>query len=650
MDDRDRKRLGQYFSGEKVSKLLVELAAPHKKSTVIDPMAGQGDMLVAAVEAGVCPSDAYGIEIDPVAGQTCKERLPSSNISITDAFLRKTYLYSKVTSWDLVITNPPYVRYQSQLIQDVHGISLQDANAIRKNLIEIIRGLTHLTNQEQECLVRIAKSYSGLSDLAVPAWILCASLVSQGGTLAMVVPESWLNREYALAVKFLLLKLFDIEYIVEDASAAWFSDALVKTNLIVAKRVEYRSSLTECRSGVYKNIKLNASVSGNQSLVENLAFKGQKGMSAFSSIVEGADDVCSPGFSIHRCSVDTIFNSMLSNAHFEKFCQRVDEPFFTAHGYTLPDELCSAIHIPSVPTCEMASIQEWGVHIGQGLRTGANKFFYAELIGHDGETETIQVDSLFPNTMVTLKADRVLPVFRYQSDVGSSLVIRTKDISHRLLYIQTPLAADETDLTRHVDSADAIELMSAGRTTRFRDLSAVKPNIRIGNINGYTIQREWYMLPPLMPRHLPDMCISRVNYKQTRCLFNPEKVVIDANFSTLWVDSQDDEVIYALFAMLNSNWISAYLETIATVMGGGALKVEAAHLRQLIVPVITKERKFVLAHLGERLSNASRDEYVTILDDIDSYLIKAMTGRKNASSTLDELKDYLNRKIESRLR
>ena len=32
----------------------------------------------------------------------------------------------------------------------------------------------------------------------------------------MVVPESWISRDYSLSIKYMLMKLFDIEYIVED--------------------------------------------------------------------------------------------------------------------------------------------------------------------------------------------------------------------------------------------------------------------------------------------------------------------------------------------------------------------------------------------------------------------------------------------------
>lgn len=66
--------------------------------------------------------------------------------------------------------------------------------------------------------------------------VLCASLVKAGGILAMVVPETWLNREYAKPIQYLLLKTFDVLTIARDVNACWFDNALVRTCLIVAKK------------------------------------------------------------------------------------------------------------------------------------------------------------------------------------------------------------------------------------------------------------------------------------------------------------------------------------------------------------------------------------------------------------------------------
>ena len=109
---------------------------------------------------------------------------------------------------------------------------------IRTNLVKQIDKNAYISVLERELFLKVAKHYSGLSDMAVPAWILCASLVKKGGYLAIVVPETWLNRDYAAPIQYLISKLFHIETIAKDITATWFSDAQVNTCLIIAKRTD----------------------------------------------------------------------------------------------------------------------------------------------------------------------------------------------------------------------------------------------------------------------------------------------------------------------------------------------------------------------------------------------------------------------------
>ena len=49
MDSSRKKRLGQYFSGQKVAELLVSMVALHHEDHVIDPMAGIGDSVTQSL-------------------------------------------------------------------------------------------------------------------------------------------------------------------------------------------------------------------------------------------------------------------------------------------------------------------------------------------------------------------------------------------------------------------------------------------------------------------------------------------------------------------------------------------------------------------------------------------------------------------------
>jgi len=237
-----RKRLGQFFTGLPLGRLLAHLALGDESVTILDPMAGNGDLLDAAVTAAQERSIAItrldGIEVDDIAAACCRQRTEilrgraaglKGVIIAGSAFDHAVIRQLSPQGYDLVITNPPYVRYQSQK-GDKHGSA-----AIREGLSATIDERTGGT--ERTLWQILAAGYSGLADLSVPSWILSSVLTRPGGRLAIVAPATWRSRDYADIVRYLMLRFFALEFIVDDTQPGWFSDALVRTNLIVARRL-----------------------------------------------------------------------------------------------------------------------------------------------------------------------------------------------------------------------------------------------------------------------------------------------------------------------------------------------------------------------------------------------------------------------------
>lgn len=231
MQDNHQKRYGQYFSGAKVADLLVSLLPKDAViKSAIDPMAGVGDLLHSVLSKFDEASDVLAVEIDPLVASRCSENLSAARVVSGDSFLCTEVVNPE--GWDLVITNPPYVRYQ---LQDGADGAIGSGNEIRENLSKQIECMWHLSPADKALLSKLAKNYSGLADMAVPSWILCVALVKMGGLLAIVVPDTWLSREYAAPVQYMLSKCCDILTIAKDISTCWFENALVRTCLVVAK-------------------------------------------------------------------------------------------------------------------------------------------------------------------------------------------------------------------------------------------------------------------------------------------------------------------------------------------------------------------------------------------------------------------------------
>ena len=117
----------------------------------------------------------------------------------------------------------------------------------------------------------LIRAYSGLSDLSIPSWLLAGLLVRPGGRLALVAPATWRSRDYADPIRYMLLRCFDLEYIVEDTQPGWFSDALIRTHLVVARRLppaESAKPLIERRSfSSAEWVQVAPDAAGDESLV-----------------------------------------------------------------------------------------------------------------------------------------------------------------------------------------------------------------------------------------------------------------------------------------------------------------------------------------------------------------------------------------------
>ena len=337
-----KKRYGQYFSGKKVADMLYSLLSDGRKwENAVDPMAGIGDMLCSVQEHAPDTPAMLGIEIDRPVCERCADRLPEAKIICADAFKSPELMTSG--GWDLVITNPPYVRYQ---LQDGEDSVMPSAQEIRENLVGQIERIPYLTPEERALFINLAKNYSGFADMAVPAWILCAALVRRGGYLAVVVPETWLNRDYATPIQYLLMKLFHVEAVAQETSEKWFPDALVKTCLVVARRE-------------------------NMIPLVNSQILTTK-------IIEADRKYMLPTMSL--------FPHIKAARELRKIAFPEDEPFLSDE-LALPYELSRIVGRNDI---EYVSLSDMGIEYGQGLRTGANDFFYVEIKRNEGHSLVVQ--------------------------------------------------------------------------------------------------------------------------------------------------------------------------------------------------------------------------------------------------------------------
>ena len=643
-----QKRFGQYFSGDKVAALL-SLLLPQglQYCSIIDPMVGNGDLLSAVVAKATKNVQMLGVEIDEPVAVACQKRLPQANIICEDAFQSKAVITEK--GWDLVITNPPYVRYQ---LQNDDNSVMPTGNAIRDNLFTLLNQLSYLDAEEKQLLLQITQNYSGLSDMAVPSWILCASLVKTGGILAMVVPETWLNREYAKPIQYLLLKTFDVLTIARDVNACWFDNALVRTCLIVAKKKKI-VPLSETSGEKTLFIDLGAGLVGECSLVDNLAWNGLSGEKALIDLLTRTVNAADNDFALESRSTMSLFPQMLASQRIPKWMSSGD---FQAQNNAsqLPRELGSILN--SVPEQAYMTLGDFGIHCGQGLRSGANEFFYLEITGETDDKYSLFTSKWFGRgRTIEVPKKFIIRCVQNRRQV-TGLVANPQALETGVLYLQDHIRPQDFNVCTH-NAAERYKVLPSAlndyistaekyknpRGISFREYSAVKPNEK--KIDSQ-YERFWYMLPQFAPRHLPNLCITRVSSTAADCVYIPQSeenpIAVDANFVTLWGSSE--ETIKICLALLNSTWSKCYLELLCTVMGGGALKIEASHVRQLL---FTKINRRQLQRLSKYGITIAKKQKITpeLRNAIDATILESFTDEERL---LMQIRALLRKKLNER--
>ena len=642
------KRYGQVFSGKKVGELLVSML-PKKLvvKSIIDPMVGKGDLLQAACVKYPQADKILGIDIDEDVKDKCNDVVPEAEILIKDAF--KCNEIDIEGGWDLVITNPPYIRYQT--LKNNPEIGLPDGKELRGCLINHIQNTRLLNDLEKQLYLDVSKSYSGLSDMAVPSWILCASIVKKGGYMAMVVPETWLNRDYAMPIHYLLLRCFEIVAIARDVESAWFENAEVRTCLVICKRKENEPIENSYSDTVL--LELQSGIKDQESLVGSMKYMGCIGYEAVNRIIATKAIFSSEDFSSRIVPALELFPGFIGKLNKQKWIHEEDKVQIENTTF-LPNEIRSIAS--KCDDVEYDSLEDLGWTVGQGLRTGANEFFYAQLLSENA-VNIVQTEQWY-GRRIALSSHNIRKALKKRSDING-LVVNYDDLNKCVFYIQnqvrqvdyyrlTKKAAEhytlmESELDDYITKGE--KYISPSHNKKFRELSAVITNEK--KIDD-KYERFWYMLPPLKERHIPNLCISRVcsESPETILINQAEKreIIVDANFITLWNQNHRDQVI--TFALLNSTWTKLFLEVIGTVMGGGALKVEASHVRKIVFPRLDNDKKTELEHIGEALLKR-RNINNKIQKQIDE-IVTSPFGDENKISVSNQTEKLLLKKIKER--
>lgn len=607
-----QKVLGQFFSGVRLAHLISTLVDKSHVKSIIDPMCGIGDMFSAYQDV-----EMTGVEIDAFVQEYAQKRFPAATIFRGDAFAPATIQQYSIEGYDLVVTNPPYVRRET--LNNSGGIQMA-MNSIRQSLLVFLAKATTLTAVDKIKMRRAIADFSGLADLAVPSWLLCMMLVKDGGQMAIVVPNSWKTREYAIPVQTLLKELFEIKYVINDVSNTWFKDsAQVRTSVIVARRNSHAG-----RNSNVTYVDLYDRASNRQSLYGNIGDTDR-----FQNAVR--ESISIPGL----CEFSSIRQGDLFSEHISGL-----------------SPLSKLRQLGKISREKLISLSDYQTKTSQGLRTGANGFFYLKAKPNG------YYSSLYPK-LVTDSDKYFVSVLQSQGGLGDNFSVSPQQ-AYGLLYIQDAATDEDLAETPEINKREYATLpASLTAYIRFSEkckingkpipgLSSVKTNVSKCQDKPF---RFWYMIPTLQPRHVAKLFMPRVNSREAVTYINDtdETMVIDANFITFNLLVGSRLTVKSLLALLNSTWSRILVEECGTVMGGGALKIDAVQFKKAYYPRLSDEEIERLDALGEALVSTSKSTAEPIIKEIDSVLLKALGFDDLAQEEkTNRLKEILQQYIETR--
>lgn len=217
------KLRGGYYTPAPIAAFLAKWALIKKPLSILEPSCGDGAFLRAVnIE---CQSDTnfIGVEMlkeeaDKARAETISNKYLHANVVNEDFLLWGINRLNENRTFDCILGNPPYIRYQ------------------------------YLSPNDQKLSEQIFKRYDLKFTKHTNAWvpfvISSIGLLSAGGRLAMVIPSELLHVLHAMPLRGFLLKECS-RILMIDPNELLFDDALQGTVLLMLEKKIHKNEPSE---------------------------------------------------------------------------------------------------------------------------------------------------------------------------------------------------------------------------------------------------------------------------------------------------------------------------------------------------------------------------------------------------------------------
>lgn len=176
-----RKARGAFFTPAKVARFIADWAVRTTDDAVLEPSCGEAVFLHEVAREGRHRGPLVGVEIHQASAKKSERTLRAEGIN-ANIHWNDFFLHDEFGSYDVVVGNPPYVRYQGWT-----------GEARAKSRQAALRAGVNLTN--------LASSWAAFT-------VHSALHLRAGGRLGLVLPAELLTVNYAAPVRRFLLDHF----------------------------------------------------------------------------------------------------------------------------------------------------------------------------------------------------------------------------------------------------------------------------------------------------------------------------------------------------------------------------------------------------------------------------------------------------------
>lgn len=177
-----QKLRGAYYTPSALAEMMVKMFSKEENiASVLEPSCGDGVFIEALIELEVMEhlESVTAIEIERSEAETLKDRVKKiQNIEVRNQDFFDYYENEKNKKFDLILGNPPYIRYQ------------------------------YLEEKQRELMAQILISQGMKPNKLVNTWVgfmvACVNMLSDNGKIAFVIPAEILQVAYAEDLRIFL--------------------------------------------------------------------------------------------------------------------------------------------------------------------------------------------------------------------------------------------------------------------------------------------------------------------------------------------------------------------------------------------------------------------------------------------------------------